>query len=750
MYEEDDIDDDFLGCDCNGKCEFCLATHLPPNCTDYYASDFSSDLPSSYFESLDLLLPELLKKSVISDLSLYPNIPLREKDYKHGLLYVVWDTLTPEKLNNKICYEGNGWYPIEIVKEYYKTYGINPFVKSYAYARETFNVDFTGFTNEQFRSFIGKCTSKSYDEVWRTKDYQEFMRARYILRDRITSFNFQDGVYQITYKSDKKPWNMPVVSVYVKAHQKYNLFKQYNKLIDNNIIPVAVSVDGIEVKEKCDELFDLGAQWKKESVYINGSTEPSVIQREIAEVNSNLIPFDPELILPKYLHVSGAGGNGKSEYIIQLAKAYPYMMFLAPTNDAVKNLVDRAKALNITIQADTYHKVFGFGCRDEFPRNKYTRFVLDECSMLSADNLNIIMNKMNKNQSLLIAGDFWQLPCIQPDTPIYDNWTGEMSAEYKRFEIKELTTNWRQKTDSEFFELCNRLRGKLSKEEAMKILAILNVRSNKVIPAHDSLDDIYICGINNQVDVINSKYTLSVGCKIICNMTCHDIEGTTVPNSSIGMVESMTPFKIRWADGSISTFKGVGQTKSKKPRFTPAYALTIHKAQGKTLKRHVIINPSRLFAKNHLYVALTRATSFSNVFFTEKMTYDVFSKTVLVDDEMVAQRNFVARGTSSETLSPRGDIRKTIHPSITHRPRTTRLERMLNTYVSEEPRLTLQFLEAMKLQQKNMCCYCEVSMCDLHGEPHSITLERIDDSKRHILENIKMACSSCNSSHRKS
>ena len=53
------------------------------------------------------------------------------------------------------------------------------------------------------------------------------------------------------------------------------LFKQYNKLIDNNIIPVSVSVDGIEVKEKCDELFDLGAgaQWKKESVYIRMISE---------------------------------------------------------------------------------------------------------------------------------------------------------------------------------------------------------------------------------------------------------------------------------------------------------------------------------------------------------------------------------------------------------------------------------------------------------------------------------------------
>ena len=192
------------------------------------------------------------------------------------------DTLTPEKLNNqppdgtkslgeplggkasngaaKIYYEGDGWYPIEIVKEYYKTYGINPFIKSYAYASETFNVDFQTFTNDQFRTFLGKCISKSYDEIWRTKDYYEFMRARYILRERIISFNYYDGWYSIVYASDKKPWNMPVVSAYVKAHQKYNLFQQYNKLIENGIVPVAVSVDGIEVKVKCDHLFNIVEQ----------------------------------------------------------------------------------------------------------------------------------------------------------------------------------------------------------------------------------------------------------------------------------------------------------------------------------------------------------------------------------------------------------------------------------------------------------------------------------------------------------
>ena len=63
-------------------------------------------------------------------------------------------------------------------------------------------------------------------------------------------------------------------------------------------------------------------------------------------------------------------------------------------------------------------------------------FVLDECSMLSSENLKIIMDKLNQTQKLLLAGDFYQLPCIN-ETPIYDNWTGAKSTEYKKFEVIE-------------------------------------------------------------------------------------------------------------------------------------------------------------------------------------------------------------------------------------------------------------------------------------------------------------------------
>lgn len=648
--------DDMFSCDCDGKCEFCLANTKSSN-----ESDLSFISTSDPFLNCEWLLNNNPKVSQINnqihnrflytieskfksnknDFEKYESIPLspsglgakllRENNCKHGLLYVEWDTLTAEKLNNKIYYEGNGWYPIEIVKEYYKTYGINPFIKSYAYASETFNVDFQTFTNDQFRTFLGKCISKSYDDIWRTKDYYEFMRARYILRERVISINYCDEWYSIVYASDKKPWNMPVVSAYVKAHQKYNLFQQYNKLIENGIVPVAVSVDGIEVKVKCDHLFNIGTnngQWKIENIYMTRATEPSVIERPITEPRGT-IEFSRDLILSKFLHISGAGGNGKSQYIIKLAKAYPGLMFMAPTHDAVKNLLDRASELNVKINVGTYHKVFGFGCFDRFPRNKYTRFVLDECSMLSAENLMIIMNKLNPTQSLLLAGDFCQLPCIE-ETPIYDNWTGEKSKEYKKFEIRELTKNFRQQEDPEFFSLCNSLRGQLTKDKAREILDVLNTRVVATLPENEDENDIHICGINTQIDQINQKYELEINCKVICNINCNDNEGNFIPNGSIGRIETISPLRIIWSDGIESTFKGVGKTNSKKPRFTPAYALTIHKAQGKTIKRNVIINPTRLFAKNHLYVALTRATKFSSIFFTEAMSFNTFCKTVNV------------------------------------------------------------------------------------------------------------------------
>jgi hypothetical protein len=546
---------------------------------------------------------------------------LNSQNIAHGLLYIEWDRLTPEKLNEKIYYESSGWYPVEIVKSYYEKYNINPYIKSYAYAREIFNVDFTSFTNDQFRTFLGKCISQFHEEIWKTRDFNEFMRARYILKDRILRINYPVDSYEIVYESDKKPWNMPILSVYIKAHQKYTIFEQYNKLIENNIVPVAVNIDGIEVFNpvgiSCDELFNM-TQWKHEQISTkSGYSKSYVIERKIVEPRGE-IEFSNDMLVQKFEHISGMAGNGKSHKIVKLAKIYPKICYIGPTQTAVKNLLDKAKQMDIKIEADTYHRVFGFGCEDIFNRSKYTKFILDECSMVSAENLKIMLNKLTENQSFIMAGDFKQLDCVE-GMPIYK------SEIYNRFTINELTKNWRQKEDKAFFDLCNMLRGKLSKSKALEILKKLNTRVVRKSISNKTLNDAQICGINKQVDNINKKYKIEVGCKVISNMQCYDKEKNKIPNNAIGIVRSMTPLKIEWEDGLISEFKGIC-----KHRFSPAYGLTIHKAQGKTLTGNVIINPSRLFAKNHLYVALTRAIKFTNIFLTEKITYNTLMKTCSV------------------------------------------------------------------------------------------------------------------------
>jgi len=190
-----------------------------------------------------------------------------------------------------------------------------------------------------------------------------------------------------------------------------------------------------------------------------------------------------------------------------------------------------------------------------------------------------------------------------------------------------------------------------------------------------------------------------------------------IPNGRIGIVVQRTENKIH------INFEGIGicEFKGKRDEFKPAYALTVHKSQGRTLKGKVVIDPTRLFDKNHLYVALTRASAFQNIYLTAPISLKVFAKTCFVWG-------------ITDMATPNTD---------------QRLSAMVKRYREEEPKLTVEFLREMRQSQGNKCCYCEVHLADKFGFDNSITLERIDDEKKHILSNIKLACFKCNSAHRK-
>ena len=695
-----------------------------------YKSFESSPAHFAGFPILDSIF-KINKKASETDLS-YP-----------GLVYIEVPTLTYKDMTKPLYYECSNWYPAEIVK-YFLKYAVDPLIKCYATASKTFSVDFSKFTNEQFRCFIGKCSSKQSSSTWRTSDKFEFLRGLYSLNEKIIGTKQWGNIFEIEYQTDKTPWQLPVISAYVKAHQKVILFEQYNTLINNGIAPVAVRVDGIEVSRSDSAAaqvhFDIGknpGQWKIEPV----SGDCDVPDFDMLRYNprdppacpptANMINFTP---ISRLTHYAGAGGNGKTHKMLELYRAKPNMCICVPENDLSCDIVARAKKQGLNIEVSTYHKVFGIGCRANIPDT--TTFAFDECSKMGEDVLLLIDAALKKHFdndlsfggcTILLFGDFYQLPPVSlaedPQSPLYNTWTGKKSALYELFTRVELAKNWRQDADPAFFALCNRLRtghdNAMGKDEALDVIEMLNTR---VVPAHDvvatdTLDDMYICGTNAQCHEVNGKWNAPVGTKVICQVNCRDLDKNKVANGKIGIVVLNEPldFRVQWAEG-ISRFRSAGQVKNGKSRFKMATAVTVHKSQGKTLKRNVVINPTRLFERNHLYVALTRATRFNNVFLTEPITFRQFAKTVFVS------------GYSRAAVS-------------------CRLSRMVKKYIEEEPRLTVGLLTQMRVAQFNKCCYCNISMCDSFGYDSSITLERVCNDKPHILENIKLACFKCNSAH---
>lgn len=601
----------------------------------------------------------------------------------NGLLYIETPLMSANDLDKPIYYESSNWYPIEIVKYYYEKYQQDPVIKCFAYASTTFDVDFSKFSNSQFRCFVGKTSTKDSTNTWRTTDKFEYLRALYTLKDKVIGVNhWKSGgehevgcikrystedepvvqiIYEVEYKTEYKPWQCPIISAYVKAHQKVIIFEQYNKLIAAGITPVCVRVDGIEIHrdkaEQAKALFDIGkepGQWKLESIKQNTEqTEFDILKynpREVPEIKlplKDMAQFSHDHIIPQLAHFSGAGGNGKTNKLIELKKIYPSLCISAPTHESCDVIEQRGKASShMLIKAGTYHRVFGIGCPSNIPAN-CTKFAIDECSMIAQEHLILIHEALQKHfnrfdlpfggAQILLFGDFWQLPCIAPLTPLYNTWTGAKAELYKLFTEIELTKNYRQGTDPGFFALCNSIRTSrggrtLTKQQALEIIRKLNTRVVE-LPDYSTLDDMYIAGLNSQTSSVNDKHSFAPGTKVICQKTCQDLDKRKVPNGKVGVIlkNEKTDFQVKWADESISKFRSAGEVKKGKSRFKVAMALTVHKSQGKTLKRNVVIDPTRLFERNHLYVALTRATKFENIYLTESVTFNQFIKTVFVE-----------------------------------------------------------------------------------------------------------------------
>ncbi len=317
--------------------------------------------------------------------------------------------------------------------------------------------------------------------------------------------------------------------------------------------------------------------------------------------------------------------------------------------------------------------------------------IIDEISMVRADifdGINRFLQLARKNKEpfggvqVCVIGDLFQLP------PIISNGEKEFFAQYydspfffatqayedANFETIQFSTIHRQ-NDGEFIRILNAIRtGNCDKDS----LAILEKRVNpKVTPAPGTLvltsTNALAENINNsklaQLAGTSHQYEgeikgefglkdarlpspeqleLKVGAQVM--FVKNDSDGRWV-NGTIGIVESLGDEEIRVRVGDIthkveqekwssigyefSEIEGkiVEKTLGSYMQFPLmlAWAVTIHKSQGKTLERVIIDLGSGAFAAGQLYVALSRCKTLTGIALKQPVT----RRDILCDDKVV-------------------------------------------------------------------------------------------------------------------
>ncbi len=411
------------------------------------------------------------------------------------------------------------------------------------------------------------------------------------------------------------------------------------------------------------------------------------------------------------MFITGKAGTGKSFLLEIFERATQKKTIkLAPTGIAALN-----------IGGVTLHSTFGFynleslnveGISQSTLRIKSEKrmilknvdaIIIDELSMVRADTfekIDKILRIINENEKafggkqMLIFGDLFQLPPIAKNQEIKyltDRYGGIYffhSDAYKKggFNFVELSINHRQKDDSFFFEVLNRIReGKTTnnditelnrrlvknREDLRRVLTLfpkkadaemVNEEELKKIEAKEYSYDAQII-LNKkyqQTPILDSNFPIKNVLKLkrgaLIMLVANDLDKRWV-NGTLGIVSSLSEDEIKVSiDGRIYDVTPVTFTekeaiyKNGKIEYEDvlsvmqypvvlAYAITIHKSQGMTYKR-VACDISACFASGQAYVALSRCSSLEGLYLLDEVTKDITKVDNVVKEFYLSQVNF--------------------------------------------------------------------------------------------------------------
>lgn len=397
----------------------------------------------------------------------------------------------------------------------------------------------------------------------------------------------------------------------------------------------------------------------------------------------------------KNVFITGKAGTGKStllQYFREITKKK--IVVLAPTGVSALNVkgetIHSFFGFRPNISLQNIKKLPP--SQREIYKNLDT-IIIDEISMVRADLLDCVdyflrLNGKDKDKpfggiQMIFIGDLYQLPPVvtSKEKKIFkDYYKSEYFFDsnifkYLSMEFIELEKIYRQK-DEKFINLLNEIRRNTVSEESLELLNSRVVKDS--IPFEDYM--IYLTPYNDTATKINMeklkslkgrKYewvagiegevseeyypndvilTVKKGAQVM--MLNNDSLGRWV-NGSVGKVvdiKSNEIIRVQFPDGRIEEvtpytweiFHYVFDEKENIIKtnilgtFTQyplklAWAVTIHKSQGKTFDKVIIDLGKGAFAPGQVYVALSRCTSFEGIF----LKRPIKKKEIFIDKRIV-------------------------------------------------------------------------------------------------------------------
>lgn len=351
--------------------------------------------------------------------------------------------------------------------------------------------------------------------------------------------------------------------------------------------------------------------------------------------------------LKKFLIITGGPGTGKTTIMKAILELYRMMkklsyeqlrekvVLLAPTGRAAKRMSEATCHPSSTI-----HRFLKWNKEtDKFQVNEYNKskaeFVLvDESSMIDVYLMTNLLKGLSAHCKIILVGDYDQLPSVGPGQVLSD------LIQSKVLPVSYLNELYRQGKDSNIIMLAHDIKNGKIKEEIFnkkEDLTFISCHDEEVMNYMKEISSTYtdysykkfqilspMYKTQNGIDAINKELQAifneksSAKKELMANDICYReedkvIELTNMPeeniyNGDIGIINKITTGSKKeiYIDYDGNTVK---YTASNFAKFKPAYAISIHKAQGSEFD--IVIIPMvksfhKMLYRKLIYTGITR------------------------------------------------------------------------------------------------------------------------------------------------